>query len=313
MEPNSVISDYYRLRLSDALRGRLELSANQVRNEAAKPVVFADVLTLQNVGRQTVPPIDPGEMKHSALDKKSPGDTTENSIPLKQVVEPGPSTAMEYAHRYQTESRIDRSNIRRKMEDRVRRSKRAGSACPYRDKNGQCTALFIRCGDRLQFSMRETGSERRYFHRCTWDWRNRGGNVLIVDDDEKMRDFCASSFSLFMNIDESRIATASSVDRAIDLIMRSKINGKKFGLVIADILMPGRTGYDLVNELYDRNFEVEIVLMKEERDAVSVPSGYRGTVEVLPNRPFVSGILIKPFHSDTLVMEVQKLRFGIEE
>ena len=55
MEPNSVISDYYRLRLTDALRGRLELSANQVRNEAAKPVVFADVLTLQNVGRQTVP------------------------------------------------------------------------------------------------------------------------------------------------------------------------------------------------------------------------------------------------------------------
>jgi CheY-like chemotaxis protein len=310
MEPNEVLSDYYRLRLSDALRGRLELSANQIRNEAVKPVIFADVLTLQQVRNQTVPPIDPGELKHSALDRKSPGDTTENSIPLKQPAQPYASTAMEYARRYRMESRIDHTDFRRKMEDRVRRSKRAGSECPFKDENGQCSALFIRCGDRLQFSMRETGSERGYLHRCTWDWRNRGGNVLIVDDDEKMRNFCASSFSLFLNIDESRIATAPSVDRAIDLLMRSKIDGKKFGLVITDILMPGRTGYDLVNELYDRNFEVEIVLMKEEHDLVRVPSDYRGAAEVLPNRPFVSGILIKPFHSDALVLEVEKLRFG---
>jgi CheY-like chemotaxis protein len=310
MEPNGILSDYYRLRLSDALRGRLELSANQIRNQVAKPVVFADVLTLQTIRNQTVPPIDPGEMKHSTLDKKSLGDTVENSIPLKPLVQPDAATAMEYARRYQMESRIDHSDLRRKMEDRVRRSKRAGSECPFKNENGQCSALFIRCGDRLQFSMRETGSERRYLHRCSWDWRNRGGKVLIVDDDEKMRDFCASSFSLFMHIDESGIVTASSVDRAIDALMRSKIDGNKFGLVITDILMPGRTGYDLVNELYERNFEVEIVLMKEEHDSVRVPSEYRGALEVLPNRPFVSGILIKPFHSDALVMEVEKLRFG---
>jgi hypothetical protein len=54
------------------------------------------------------------------------------------------------------------------------------------------------------------------------------------------------------------------------------------------------------------------VLMKEEREMVRFPSEYRGNIEVLPNRPFVSGILIKPFHSEKLVLEVEKLRFSAE-
>jgi DNA-binding NtrC family response regulator len=161
--------------------------------------------------------------------------------------------------------------------------------------------------------MRESGNERTFLHRCLYDWRLRGDRVLIVDDEEKMRNFCSSAFALFLHIDESRISTAPSVDRAIDLLMRSKIEGRKFGLVITDILMPGKSGYDLVNELYDRNFDVEIVLMKEEHEVVRFPQEYRGTTEVLPNRPFVSGILIKPFHSETLVLEVKKLRFNLEE
>jgi CheY-like chemotaxis protein len=310
---NDVLSDYYRLRLNDALQGRLELSARQIRNDAAKPVLFTDVLTLQHIKNQQVTPIDPGEQKHAVLDKKSLGDTTDNSIPVKQVQEPVIATAMEYAHRYRQMSKFDRADLRRKMEDRVRRSKRAGSECPFKDDQGQCTALFIRCGDRLQFSMRESGSERTFLHRCLYDWRLRGDRVLIVDDEEKMRNFCSSAFALFLHIDESRISTAPSVDRAIDLLMRSKIEGRKFGLVITDILMPGKSGYDLVNELYDRNFDVEIVLMKEEHEAVRFPQEYRGNAEVLPNRPFVSGILIKPFHSETLVLEVKKLRFNPEE
>ncbi|MBN1127857.1 MAG: response regulator [Chitinispirillaceae bacterium] len=312
MESNAVLSDFYRLRLGDALRGRLELSASQIRADAVKPAVVADVLTLHTVKNPSFTPYDPGEAKHPPLDRKSIGDTGEEALPVKQVEQPPAASPLEYAHHYLVMSTLDRSGARRKREDLVRRSKRAGTACPFRDDNGQCTALAIRCGDRLQFSMRESGSEQRFLHKCTYDWRVRGGRVLIVDDEEKMRAFCASSFALFMRIDESRIASASSVDQAIDLLGRSKIDGNKFGLVIADIRMPGRDGYDLVNELYDRNFDVEIVLMKEAHEEVRIPAGYRGSVEVLPDRPFVSGILIKPFHSDALVMEVRKLRFGAD-
>jgi CheY-like chemotaxis protein len=310
MEPNSVLSDYYRLRFNDALRGRLELSASQIRSEAGKPILFTDVLTLQTIKNPPLTSYDPGEVKHSPLDKKSLGDTGENSIPVKQPEQATMVSPPEYAYRYRMMSTLNRSDTRKKMEDRVRRSKRAGLECPYKDENGQCTSLFIRCGDRLQFSMRENGQERAFFHKCTYDWRVRGNQVLIIDDDQTMLDFCASAFSLFMSFDKTRIRTASSVGQAIDILMRSKIEGGKFGLVITDILMPGRSGYDLVNELYDRNFDVEVVLMKEEREIAPFPAGYRGAAEVLPNRPFVSGILVKPFHSEKLVMEVEKLRFN---
>jgi CheY-like chemotaxis protein len=259
-----------------------------------------------------VPAIDPGEAKHAPLDRKMPAEAAENSISIKQAEQPSAAAQADYAHRYLINSKVDASDLRRKIEDRVRRSKRAGSECPFKDADGQCSMLFIRCGDRLQFSMRESGSERRFFHRCTYDWRRRGDHVLIVDDDASTRDFCKSSFSLFMNYSPDMIATAGSVDAAIDMLSRSKIDGKKFGLVISDIIMPGRSGYDLVNELYSRNFDLEIVLMKEERETLDLPSGYRGGEEVLPNQSFVSGILIKPFHSDKLMLEVKNLRFGWE-
>jgi DNA-binding response OmpR family regulator len=134
--------------------------------------------------------------------------------------------------------------------------------------------------------------------------------VLIVDDDPNMLDFCTSSFALFLDFDGAKIATAVSVGKAVEQLSRSKILGEKFGLVIADIAMPGRTGFDLVNELYDRNFEVEIVLMKEAHEPFDPPAGYRGDTEVLPNQPFVSGVLTKPFHSEALVAEIKKLKFG---
>jgi CheY-like chemotaxis protein len=202
------------------------------------------------------------------------------------------------------------TRFRRQMEDRVRRSKRAGSACQFRNDEGQCTMLYIRCGDRLQYAMRESGDERRFYHQCTYDWRKRGSYVLIVDDDRNMLDFCKSSFQLFMRYDADKILTASSFLNAIDILARSKVEGKKIGLVIADIVMPGRSGYDLVNELYDRNFELEIVLMRAENESLPEPPGYKGSAEILPNLPFVSGTLAKPFHSDALVIEVKKLKFG---
>jgi CheY-like chemotaxis protein len=314
METEKVLSAYYRLRLEDALRNRLELTANQVRRDAStvKQVIFSDVLTLENIRNQRVPAADPGEMKHPALDRKSLGDTIENSINVRQLEQAAGTASTDYAYRYQTQGKISSTDFRRRMEDRVRRSKRAGLECPFKDDKGQCTMLFIRCGDRLQFSQRETGSERRFFHKCTYDWRNRGDHVLIVDDDRNMRDFCKSTFALFMHYDEAKITTAGSVDEAIDVLARSKVDGKRYSLIITDILMPDRTGYDLVNELYARNFEVEIVLMKEEHEMVGQPADYKGDAEVLPNRPFVSGILIKPFHSEKLILEVKKLRFGWE-
>ena len=308
MEP--ILPSYYRLRLSDALRNRLELPADQIHADAGGETLFSDVLTLRNLTNLPVPLTDPGETKHSPLDKKSLGDLTESSINVRRLEHAADTSSAEHAQRYRENGAFDAASLRRRMEDRVRRSKRAGSECPFRDECGQCSMLFIRCGDRLQFSMRETGSERRFFHKCTYDWRNRGEYILIVDDDMTMQEFCKASFALFLDYDKTKIITTGSVDQAIDILARSKVEGKKCGLVISDIVMPGKNGYDLVNELYGRNFEVEIVLMREPHEVLPEPADYKGTTEVLPNLPYVSCTLLKSFHSETLIREVQKLRVG---
>lgn len=313
MDLQPILPAYYRLRLNDALRGRLDMSARQVREaDNADDLLFADVLTLKNISRLPTTTQDPGEVKHPALGRKAQDETMPDAVPVKPPEKPQKPSTMDQAHQYRVHSTLDLAQFRRRMEDRVRRSKRAGSECQFKDADGQCTMLFIRCGDRLQYSMRESGDERRFYHKCTYDWHNKGAYVLIVDDDRNMRDFCKASFQLFMNHDAEKVLTASSFLNAIDILARSKVEGKKIGLVITDIMMPGRSGYDLVNELYDRNFELEIVLMREEHESLAEPPGYKGSAEILPNLPFVSGTLIKPFHSDTLMHEVKKLKFGWE-
>lgn len=314
MDIQPILPSYYRLRLDDALRGRLDMSARQVQAaDSADDLLFADVLTLKNISRLPTTTQDPGEVKHQVLDRKSLGDIMPDVITVKQLDKPEKPATMEHAHQYKVHSHLDTKQFRKRLEDRVRRSKRAGSECQFKDADGQCTVLFIRCGDRLQYSMRESGNERRFYHKCTYDWRNRGAYVLIVDDDRNMCDFCKSSFQIFMHYDADKVLTASSCLHAIEILARSKIEGKKIGLVIADIMMPGRSGYDLVNELYDRNFELEIVLMRAENELLPEPADYKGSAEILPNLPFVSGTLIKPFHSETLVLEVKRLKFGWEQ
>jgi CheY-like chemotaxis protein len=310
MDP--ILPSYYRLRLNEALQNRLDLPADTSDDDTTGDILFSDVLTMKTIANRQPPAADPGEAKHVPFDKKTSGDFAPNTINIKRLDPASEPQSADYARSYREQSRIDASDLRKKMEDRIRRCKRASSPCPFKDDNGQCGMPFVRCGDRLQFSMRETGVERQFFHRCTYDWRNRGENVLIVDDDPTMLDFCKSSFALFLNFDAEKIVTASSAAQAIDLLARSKVEGRKFGLVISDIVMPGRSGFDLVSELYNRNFDVEVVLMREAHELPVSPPDYRGEVEVLPNIPFVTTTLIKPFHSETLVAEVRKLRFGWE-
>jgi len=207
-------------------------------------------------------------------------------------------------------AQFDLSASRRRMEDRVRRIKRAGEPCPHCSKDGRCSRLYIRCGDRTQFTSRENGRLLTIPHHCNYDPGSPGDHVLIVDDDARMREFCKSAFSLFLKYDQARIITARSVREAIDVIRQGKFYNRHCGLVISDIVMPGATGYDLVDELYYRNFNTEVLLMKAQGDELPPPEGYAGNAEVFPGAPFVSAILDKPFHSDRLVAEVRRLRFG---
>jgi CheY-like chemotaxis protein len=311
MDVNQVLPAYHRLRMKQLVNSRII-----TRSPAVRDYVIADIFVGNDEQidsarqRGPVAPQGIGETTHAAVEEDAAAGPAENALDVRDTEQTSPANVAEYAHRYRVYSYLNTSDIRRRMEDNVRRRKRARLPCPHCTDDRQCSRLYIRCGERSQFSVRETAREQHYLHHCNYVPGAGGDHVLIVDDDERMQGFCRSAFSLFLDYDSEKIVTAGSAGEAFEELRRSKMEGRRLGLLISDIAMPHRTGFDLVNELYYRNYDIEILLMKDEREEIAAPQGYTGGIEVLPGRPFVSSVLTKPFHSDKLVDAVRRLRFG---
>lgn len=251
-----------------------------------------------------------GEAKHAAVDTPRPSSEPPARDEPQQNSRPHLATSQENAHRYAVHSRMSVSDSRRRMENTVRRAKALCAQCPFRDERSQCTKPFIRCGDRLQYSMRETSKQRAGLHNCMYDPENRGDTVLIVDSNENMQEFCRSSFALFFDYPVEKIITTGSAGQALDYLGESKVRENRIGLLISDINLPGTSGYELVNELYYRNFYIDVILMSDKGRTVSPPPGYMGEEEIVPGISMVKGYITKPFHSETLTKMLQSIGFG---
>jgi CheY-like chemotaxis protein len=86
-----------------------------------------------------------------------------------------------------------------------------------------------------------------------------------------------------------------------------KVDGKHCGLAIIDADLPGMSGFELVNELFERNHGIEIVIMEDARTPALKPKEYFGDVEVIPRKPWVSHTLSKPFHSEALLEALREI------
>ena len=143
-----------------------------------------------------------------------------------------------------------------------------------------------------------------------YDPSNRGDVVLIVDSNENVQEFCRSSFALFFGYPVEKVLTAGSADQALDHLRESKTRENRIGLLISDTNMPGTNGYELVNELYYRNFYIDVILMSDNAQRVSPPAEYMGDEEIIPGVSLVKGYITKPFHSETLMKTLQSIGFG---
>jgi CheY-like chemotaxis protein len=207
-------------------------------------------------------------------------------------------------------STLDSSGILQTLEQRVRKIKRNRLPCPFLGADQTCTKPHIRCGERSQYSMRESLRQSSQSHTCNYAPQQRGEYVLMVDDNEQMLRFLSSSFALFLHYSPDKILTATSVSEALSVLSQAKMGSQSIGLVLIDVIMPGRTGYDLVNELYERNHDVEIVLMHSASEPLVPPADYHGDNEVSPGQKVVSAVLLKPFHSGELTQTIASLQFG---
>lgn len=309
MDVDPVLTGYYRYMFRDFLQRKSD-EAELRRRTGSSGVVVADVFQFSDAPKISSPeaPQGLGENKHF-LDGENPEPENYPYVEnVREIEEREDSWDSESAYKYMVGASYGVPiDLRREMESEVRRVKMARMPCPHRDKNGVCSTLFIRCGDRKQFDFPETREEKNMPHHCHYNPGVVSRYILIVDDDRRVREFCKNAFELFFQYDGEKIVTAESAEKAVEKLNMFKKSEKLCGLAVIDTALPGMTGFELVNEIFERNFNVEVVLLEEEERRVHKPEGYLGDTEVFNHRPFVKKVITKPFHSETFVNSIREM------
>src|SRR5262245_25040090 len=114
------------------------------------------------------------------------------------------------------------------------------------------------------------------------------GRVLVVDDERGVRE------SLRMLLSgECEFAEADSVDAALQAIAAAPPD-----LILLDLVMPGRTGFDLMGELAERPDRPPVIVLTATRNvATAVEAMKRGAADYVT----------KPFEIEALRIKVRQL------
>lgn len=199
---------------------------------------------------------------------------------------------------------------REKLENRVRQKKRLREKCPFTGINGECCRPDIRCGERAQFSGRESNKQQSMPHRCLYTPYFSSDNVIIVEKDPFQREFMLNSFKLFLNYDMEKIATLETAEAATEILTRYKLQNRMVGLVIVNGSTLGTGTHQFLTELYERNCNTEIILTGElPKDQFTTLREF-SEKEIAPGFPFISTYLQTPIHTEKLVETINSLHFG---
>ncbi len=113
-------------------------------------------------------------------------------------------------------------------------------------------------------------------------------HILVVDDDDGIRQLVKK----FLNENRFLVTTASSAEDASE-----KIKFIKFDLIILDIMMPGKSGLEFINE-NKKNLETPIILLTAKGEARERVEGLEtGADDYLP----------KPFEPQELVLRIKNI------
>ena len=114
------------------------------------------------------------------------------------------------------------------------------------------------------------------------------GHILVVDDDDGIR----SLVKRYLNENKYLVTTAESAEDASE-----KIKIIKFDLIILDIMMPGKSGLEFIEEKKN-NLETPIILLTAKGEANERVEGLElGADDYLP----------KPFEPKELVLRIKNI------
>ena len=113
-------------------------------------------------------------------------------------------------------------------------------------------------------------------------------HILVVDDDEGIRLLVKK----FLNEKNYLVTTANSAEDASE-----KIKIIKFDLIILDIMMPGKSGLDFLNE-YKKNINTPVILLTAKGEPNERIEGLEmGADDYLP----------KPFEPKELILRINNI------
>ena len=113
-------------------------------------------------------------------------------------------------------------------------------------------------------------------------------HILVVDDDDGIR----SLVKKYLNENDYLVTTAQNAEDA-----NEKIKLIKFDLIILDIMMPGKSGLDFIEE-NKKKLETPVILLTAKGEAIDRIEGLEiGADDYLP----------KPFEPKELILRIQNI------
>ncbi|MCB2225790.1 MAG: PAS domain S-box protein [Desulfarculaceae bacterium] len=127
--------------------------------------------------------------------------------------------------------------------------------------------------------------------------RGEGQRVLVVDDEEAVRDICRQALEGF----GYRVELAADGVQALETYDLARAHGEPFDLVLLDLAMPRMDGQACARALLELDPEANIILA----------TGHAGDRYQLANLyPQAKAVLQKPFDLNTLLVQVDRVLHG---
>ena len=113
-------------------------------------------------------------------------------------------------------------------------------------------------------------------------------HILLVDDDDGIR----SLVKKYLNENNFLVTTANSSEDASE-----KINIIKFDIIVLDVMMPGKSGLEFIDE-HKKNLDTPIILLTAKGEAKERIEGLeKGADDYLP----------KPFEPKELILRIKNI------
>ncbi|QSX08033.1 response regulator transcription factor [Alkalibacter rhizosphaerae] len=114
-------------------------------------------------------------------------------------------------------------------------------------------------------------------------------NVLVVEDNENIRKLIAT----YLGSEGYRVQTSSNGLEALEVMDKESID-----LLVADIMMPGMDGYDLVRSLRDAGYTLPVLMITAKEEFDNMRQGFESGTD---------DYMVKPIDLDEMLLRISAL------